>query len=46
MRSLAANVQNELTQELKFQEFQESLKKVEEKAICKHYPRAKRRWMS
>ena len=32
LRSLAANVQNELTQELKLQELQESLKKVEEKA--------------
>lgn len=32
MRSLAANVQNELTQELKLQELQETLKKVEEKA--------------
>lgn len=30
MRSLAANVQNELAQELKLQELQESLKKVEE----------------
>lgn len=32
MRSLAANVQNELSQELKLQELQETLKKVEEKA--------------
>ncbi|EKT52944.1 Sec-independent protein translocase protein TatB [Providencia burhodogranariea] len=32
MRSLAANVQNELTQELKLQELQDTLKKVEEKA--------------
>ncbi len=32
LRSLAANVQNELTQELKLQELQEGLKKVEEKA--------------
>lgn len=32
LRSLGANVQNELTQELKLQELQESLKKVEEKA--------------
>ncbi|RLR64753.1 twin-arginine translocase subunit TatB, partial [Pseudomonas aeruginosa] len=32
LRSLAANVQNELAQELKLQELQESLKKVEEKA--------------
>lgn len=32
LRSLAANVQNELTQELKLQELQDSLKKVEEKA--------------
>lgn len=32
MRSLAANVQNELSQEFKLQELQESLKKVEEKA--------------
>lgn len=31
MRSLAASVQNELTQELKLQELQESLKKVEQK---------------
>ncbi|WP_294901761.1 Sec-independent protein translocase protein TatB [Tatumella sp. UBA2305] len=30
MRSLAANVQNELAQELKLQELQDSLKKVEE----------------
>ncbi|MEQ4531378.1 MAG: Sec-independent protein translocase protein TatB [Mixta sp.] len=30
MRSLAANVQNELAQELKLQELQESLKKVEQ----------------
>ena len=32
MRSMAANVQNELSQELKLQELQETLKKVEEKA--------------
>ncbi|MGV7959793.1 Sec-independent protein translocase protein TatB [Photorhabdus tasmaniensis] len=32
LRSLAANVQNELAQELKLQELQESLKKVEEEA--------------
>lgn len=31
MRSLATNVQNELNQELKLQELQQSLKKVEEK---------------
>ena len=30
MRSLAANVQNELAQELKLQELQDSLKKVEQ----------------
>ncbi|PHM73347.1 Sec-independent protein translocase protein TatB [Xenorhabdus kozodoii] len=32
LRSLAANVQNELAQELKLQELQDSLKKMEEKA--------------
>ncbi|MGG4609808.1 Sec-independent protein translocase protein TatB [Providencia sp. Me31A] len=32
MRSMAANVQNELSQELKLQELQDTLKKVEEKA--------------
>ncbi len=32
LRSLAANVQNELAQELKLQELQESLKKVQEEA--------------
>lgn len=32
MRSMATNVQNELSQELKLQELQETLKKVEEKA--------------
>ncbi|MER2474329.1 Sec-independent protein translocase protein TatB [Photorhabdus laumondii] len=32
LRSLAANVQNELVQELKLQELQESLKKVQEEA--------------
>lgn len=32
MRALATNVQNELSQELKLQELQETLKKVEEKA--------------
>ncbi|KMJ46578.1 Sec-independent protein translocase protein TatB [Xenorhabdus khoisanae] len=32
LRSLAANVQNELAQELKLQELQNSLKKMEEKA--------------
>lgn len=32
MRSMAANVQNELTQELKLQELQDNLKKMEEQA--------------
>ncbi|WFQ79223.1 Sec-independent protein translocase protein TatB [Xenorhabdus sp. SF857] len=32
LRSLAANVQNELAQELKLQELQDTLKKMEEKA--------------
>ncbi|MDX7988536.1 Sec-independent protein translocase subunit TatB [Xenorhabdus sp. 12] len=32
LRSMAANVQNELAQELKLQELQDSLKKMEEKA--------------
>ncbi|AFH93415.1 TPA: Sec-independent protein translocase protein TatB [Providencia stuartii] len=32
MRSLASNVQNELSQELKLQELQDTLKKVQEKA--------------
>ncbi|MCC8379234.1 MULTISPECIES: Sec-independent protein translocase protein TatB [Xenorhabdus] len=32
LRSLATNVQNELTKELKLQELQDSLKKMEEKA--------------
>lgn len=33
MRSLASSVQNELTQELKLQELQDSLKKVEKSAL-------------
>lgn len=33
LRSLATTVQNELTQELKLQEFQESLKKVEKASL-------------
>jgi len=33
MRSLAASVQNELTQELKLQELQDSIKKVEKSAL-------------
>ncbi|VDZ96947.1 sec-independent protein translocase protein [Salmonella enterica subsp. enterica] len=33
MRSLATTVQNELTQELKLQEFQDSLKKVEKASL-------------
>ena len=33
LRSLAATVQNEITQELKLQEFQESLKKVEKASL-------------
>ncbi|KFC00886.1 TatB family twin-arginine translocation protein [Trabulsiella guamensis ATCC 49490] len=33
LRSLAATVQNELTQELKLQEFQDSLKKVEKASL-------------
>lgn len=38
MRSLASNVQNELSQELKLQELQDTLKKVQEKRVWKRFP--------
>jgi len=41
LRSLATTVQNELTQELKLQEFQESLKKVEKASIDNLTPELK-----
>ncbi|WP_105633791.1 Sec-independent protein translocase protein TatB [Cronobacter dublinensis] len=41
LRSLATTVQNELTQELKIQEFQESLKKVEKASIDNLTPELK-----
>ncbi|MCF6691313.1 Sec-independent protein translocase protein TatB [Raoultella terrigena] len=41
LRSLAATVQNEITQELKLQEFQESLKKVEKASLDNLTPELK-----
>ncbi|MFJ2977159.1 Sec-independent protein translocase protein TatB [Kluyvera sp. NPDC087067] len=41
LRSLAATVQNELTQELKLQEFQDSLKKVEKASLDSLTPELK-----
>ena len=41
MRSLATTVQNELTQELKLQEFQDSLKKVEKASLTNLTPELK-----
>jgi sec-independent protein translocase protein TatB len=41
LRSLAATVQNELAQELKLQEFQESLKKVEKASLDNLTPELK-----
>ncbi|EOV9658043.1 Sec-independent protein translocase protein TatB [Cronobacter turicensis] len=41
LRSLATTVQNELTQELKLQEFQESLKKVEKASVDNLTPELK-----
>ena len=41
LRSLATTVQNELTQELKLQEFQESLKKVEKASLDNLTPELK-----
>lgn len=41
LRSLAATVQNELTQELKLQEFQDSLKKVEKASLDNLTPELK-----
>lgn len=41
MRSLASSVQNELTQELKLQELQDSLKKVEKNALQNLTPELK-----
>ena len=41
LRSLATTVQNELTQELKLQEFQDSLKKVEKASLTNLTPELK-----
>lgn len=38
MRSLASNVQNELSQELKLQELQDTLKKFRKKRVWKRFP--------
>lgn len=43
LRSLATTVQNELAQELKLQEFQESLKKVEKASLNNLTPGARAR---
>lgn len=47
MRSMAANVQNELSQELKLQELQETLKKLKRKRVWKLFLlNLKSRWMT
>lgn len=46
IRSLATTVQNELSQELKLQELQDSLNKVEKNALQNLTPELKPLWMS